>query len=282
MLFSQPAASSRMDTQPEEQKFDGVGRVLCADRQSPGTTYAATGWVLAGADTAVTAAHMFFSPPAPGQPQKTLDPRRCMFILYGPGQRVRGYAHIRYVLSPWSDPQLRYDSSHDVAVMKLDRAMPVMNLPPVDIFRGANRASVRLVAFQTGGADTRQIRITQGDLRPFPAGQLRYDRRSMRITAASHMFLTSAGSTAGSSGGMYFDQQSGAAIGLHIGWVCDTADGHSRYDPASCFNYGLRFDRETVALVSMVAHDGPAPRRLLVAAEDAGRLALAPAVRPTS
>ncbi len=65
------------------------------------------------------------------------------------------------------------------------------------------------------------------------------------------MFLTSAGSTAGSSGGMYFDQQSGAAIGLHIGWVCDTADGHSRYDPASCFNYGLRFDRETVALAPL-------------------------------
>jgi len=247
----------------DQQKLDGVGKVMCVDQRLRGITYTATGWVLGSADTVVTVGHALFPGAAPGQPAKILNPRYCMFILYGPDQRVRGYARVRYAMSPWSESHLRYDSSYDVAVLKLDRDMPVTSIPAVQTSSGRAMSSVSLAAFHTGVAETHRVMVTQGPLRPFPAERLSYAAGSMRVTIASHMFSTSAGSTSGSSGGMYYDGRTHAAIGLHVGWICDTAQKRISFDPARCFNYGLRFDAAIAQLVDMAVQDRPIRQRLV-------------------
>ena len=110
--------------------FDGVGRLEC---RAPGGRAAmrdATGWILGAADTVVTAAHTLF----PGG--AAIDPTACVFRLFNPDGTVRQTARVRYVSSPWSEPRYRDDSAHDVAILKLDRAMSVAAIPAVSMREG--------------------------------------------------------------------------------------------------------------------------------------------------
>ena len=111
---------------------------------------------------------------------------------------------------------------------------------------------VRLISFPAG-TDGRRARISAGEARPFPLGPARDGQGGMRVSDPSRLFASSADSAAGSSGGMYYAPRSGAAIGLHIGYVCGAGDAAG---PGGCFNFGLRFDAKVLAMIAAVAADG--------------------------
>ena len=95
-------------------------------------------------------------------------------------------------------------------------------------------------------ADPR-ARISEGEARPFPLGMVHDERSGMHVSDPSLLFASSADSAAGSSGGIYFAQGSGAAIGLHVGYVCGGPEG--------CFNFGVRFDARLLTMIAAVAMD---------------------------
>ena len=277
MLHGDTGAAA-MQSAGDDSRFDGVGRIECRDPERTGILHLATGWVLGGADTVVTAAHLFFHASAGTSATRILDPRLCRFVLYDQNQQVRETASIRYVVSPWSQAGFRSDSSYDIAVLKLDHAVKVGTIPVAKPSAGVEKPSVDLVAFHTGIDDAQHPWVTRGQFRAFPSSQLRYDPSEMRITRAPRLFSTSADSTPGSSGGMYYDERLGAAVGLHVGSLCEEA--RPSYDPDRCFNYGLRFDKAIVALVDTVAQDRPEAKLVLNSDTASVRLALAPARQP--
>jgi hypothetical protein len=242
------------DEQPlaAKARFDGVGRIECRAAGGRAAVVDATGWVLAAADTVVTAAHSFY--PADG----AIDPRACVFRLYGADGSTRQAARIRYVRSPWSEASHRNDSAHDIAILKLDRPMKVAAIPSAATPRLGARP-VRLISYPADVGD-RQARISRGEARPFPLAPARDAEAGMRVSDPSRLFATSIDSAAGSSGGMYYAPGSGAAIGVHVGYVCGGPGG-------DCFNFGLRFDGKILAMIAAVAADsGPARRTELASA----------------
>jgi hypothetical protein len=268
------AGRSAMMSADDKGRFAGVGRVECHDPQIPGVDYVATGWVLGSADTAVTAAHAFF------HDTRAVAPTDCTFALYDRNEQIRERIQIRYALSPWADVRIRNDSSYDVAILKLDRPVRIAAIPAAVAFKGAEKALVDLVAFQSGVGEMRHAWITRGQLRDFPLGQLRDDTTGLRITSARRLFSTSAGSSPGSSGGMYYDERLHAAIGVHLGAVCDRI--WPRYDPNLCFNYGLRFTPTIVAMVDMVVRDQPVLAKLIIADGEPARLVKPRLERPAN
>ena len=124
---------------------DGVGRLVCAAPGGRARVEDGSGWVAGAADTVVTAAHIFF--PA----GETIDPRSCIFRLYGADGTVRAAARVRYMRSPWTDRRMRGDSAQDVAVLKLDHPLAVT--PVVAQPRGLGAQAVRLLSFPAGGGD---------------------------------------------------------------------------------------------------------------------------------
>jgi len=95
---------------------------------------------------------------------------------------------------------------------------------------------------------------------------------------AGRMFATSADSTPGSSGGMYYDPGRKAAVGIHVGSVC--AHAQARFDPESCFNYGLRFDAKIIRMIASVAADVPMAEQFVRPPADATALQMAMAAPP--
>lgn len=252
-------------TEAQESRSEGLGRIECRGPGPIGTTVQATGWVADAADTVMTAAHTFFRTSREGRRTLAFDPSNCRFVLYNPDLTVRQSARIRYAISPWADPALRGDSSHDFAVLKLERSLRVSHVPAIT---GSARIDpdVELVAFQTGVLQDRRARITLGETRRFPA-LLGNDRvEGARITSAARLFSTSADSSPGSSGGLYYDSRTGAVFGLHLGSVCDVTGRRAFYDPDRCFNYGLRLDRRIRAAIAAVVRDEP-PYPMLIGPE---------------
>ena len=237
--------------------FDAVGRLECGSDDGRARVRDATGWVVGGADTVVTAAHGLFARGAP------IDPRRCVFRLLNPDGSVRETARLLYVRSPWAESRHRNDSAYDVAVLKLDRRMGV-DLIPVVRSPSAGRP-VRLVSFPADAAGGR-ARVSSGETRPFPHGATRDRDGVLRVTDPSRLFASSADSAAGSSGGLYYAPGARAAVGLHVGYVCVGG---------GCFNIGLRFDADLLAMIAQVAADG--------SLADRQRMALAgpPSANPT-
>jgi len=226
--------------------LDGVGRLVCAAPGGRARVEDGSGWVVGSADTVVTAAHILF--PAGG----AADPPSCTFRLYAPDGTVRAAARVRYVRSPWSDPAGRNDSSQDVAVLKLDRPMPVEPLPLAVRGHAPGAQPVRLLSFPGGGGDAPSQ--AAGEARAFPLGPVRDAGSGMRVSDPGRLFASSAASAPGSSGGVYLASQGGGVIGIHVGRLCDAAE---------CFGFGLRFDRAIAAMVAAVAlDDGAMPVRL--------------------
>ena len=270
MLGANPRAAASVMVKAEgDARFEGVGRIECLDPARRGTTYLATGWVLGSADTVVTAAHLFFRG---ATAQRVLDPSQCVFVLYDRDEKVREIAHIRYAVSPWTDQRFRDDSSYDLAVLKLDRPLKIDNIPSVRVSDATEIRSVDLVAFHTDVADMQRAWISTGRRDIFPVAQLRFDKADLRITSASRLFSTSAASSPGSSGGMYYDERLNAAIGLHVGSLCDQV--RPSYDPDICFNYGLRFDAAIVALVDAVVRDQARRNQQIRPGSDPNQLAM--------
>lgn len=242
-----------------DARFDGLGRIECLEPNARGVSHNSTGWIMAVPDTVITAAHAFYMPSSAmeGRSQKVLDPQSCIFVVFNSDQSIRQIVNIRYGVSPLSVRRNRGDSSYDVAILKLDRPVKVTSIPPVRTPHGCPRTSVNLLSFQTGVANAELARRTSGVILPFPREQLRREGAGTRITNASRLFSTSASSSAGSSGGMYYLDQWQAAIGVHIGYVCNAVKAQRDFDPVSCFNYGLYFDDAMLAMVNAVAHDKP-------------------------
>ena len=232
--------------------FDGVGRIECLAPGGHAAVIDATGWVLGAADTVVTAAHSFYTSAG------AVDPRACVFRLYDADGTTRQAARIRYVRSPWSDASRRNDSAQDIAILKLDRLMRVAAIPAAAT-AGPGARSVRLISYPADAAD-RQARISRGEARPFPLGPSRDAAGGMRVSDPSRLFASTIDSAGGSSGGMYYAPGTGAAIGLHVGYAC-------RASGDDCFNFGLRFHDQILAMVAAVAMDSsPAPATQLAMA----------------
>ena len=247
MLCASGAQAMRLggDEQPltAASGFDGVGRIECLAPGGRGALIDATGWVLAAADTVVTAAHSFYGPAG------AVDPRACVFRLYNADGTTRQAARIRYVRSPWSEPGRRNDSAQDIAILKLDRPMRVAAIPAA-ASAGSGARSVRLISYPADVQD-RQARVSRGEARPFPLRAARDAESGLRVSDPSRLFASTIDSAGGSSGGMYVASGSGAAIGVHVGYACGGADDR-------CFNFGLRFDDKILAMVAAVATDSSA------------------------
>lgn len=236
-----PAAAMRFggtESRVTPGAFEAVGRLECRAAGGKARVRDATGWISGAADTAVTAAHSLYADGA------AIDPRSCIFSLLNPDGSVRESARIRYVRSLWADARRRNDSAYDVAVIKLDRPMGAERILTVAKARPAR--GVQLVSFPADVADGR-ARISSGEARPFPHGLARDAASGMRVTDPSRLFASSADSAAGSSGGLYYAPGAHAAVGLHVGYVCAGSD---------CFNVGLRFDADLLAMIAEVAADG--------------------------
>lgn len=228
------AAPVHADVGYEAPGLDGVGRLACTAPDGRARVEDGSGWVTGAADTVVTAAHIFF--PA-GQ---TVEPRSCIFRLYGPDGSVRAAARVRYMRSPWTDRGMRGDSSRDVAVLKLDHPLAVA--PLAATARGRGASAVRLLSFPDGADGLSQA---AGEARAFPFGAVHDELSGMRVSDPSRLFASSAASAPGSSGGPYLTR-GGAVVGLHVGKLCSGQQ---------CFGFGLRFDRAVMAMVAAVAAD---------------------------
>ena len=244
-------------------RFDTVGQIQCHDPANPSVAKTATGWIVGSADTVVTAAHLFFQRSrADGRDADTLSPSRCTFRLYDGQGALRDVIGFRYGLSEWADARYRYDSSHDVAVLKLYRRVAVRSLPAVKILGGLSMPMVKLAAFHTGSLRREHPWLTSGRPQPFPASVMVDHVDDMRISDTRRMLAASVDSTSGSSGGMYFDPAQNAAIGIHVGSLC--AEGRTHHDPTSCFNYGLRFDAKILKMIDSVATDNPPMAQVII------------------
>ncbi|KRB82254.1 hypothetical protein ASE00_09195 [Sphingomonas sp. Root710] len=235
-----PAAAMRFggtESRTAPGAFEAVGRLECPTAGGRARVRDATGWILGAADTAVTAAHSLYADGA------AIDPRNCFFSLLNPDGSVRETARVRYVRSPWADARRRSDSAYDVAVLKLDRPMAAERVAAVAV-RPSGRA-VQLISFPADAADGR-ARISNGEARPFPYGLAQDGAGGTRVTDPSRLFASSTESASGSSGGMYYAPGAHAAVGLHVGYVCAGND---------CFNIGLRFDADILAMIAEVAAD---------------------------
>lgn len=246
----------------DEDRFEGLGRIECLQPGSRGASFHATGWVVGSADTVMTAAHIFFQQDWRGERTIERDPENCIFVLFNRDQSIREVANIRYAVSPWADRRARGDSARDYAVLKLTRSVRISNIPSVSV-NAPIRPNVQLVAFQTGVRDHQRARITQGEARRFPAFGGHYQLDGVRISNSARLFSTSANSSPGSSGGLYYDRSSGSVLGLHLGSMCDPAALNPSYDPDHCFNYGLRFDRDIRIAIDAVVRDA-APQDLTI------------------
>lgn len=242
--------------------FDSVGRIECLDPAFPGITHIASAWLIGSNQTAITVAHAFFKMPAPPFRQATmqLPVKECIFVLFNRDETVRDIFMIDYVLSPWADPRHRFDSSFDIAVLRLNRPAEGAVLPAVRLTRFQARKPVSLLAFRADIRESQILHDSRGIVDRFPRAQLRVsllDAEGPSISDDSALFATSANAEAGSSGGMYFDERLGAAIGLHLGYLCDQPAPISRYRPSECFNYGRYFTPEVIAMVQGVVEERP-------------------------
>jgi hypothetical protein len=237
----------------QQQQFEGLGRIECLQAGSNGISFNATGWVVGAADTVITAAHTFFRRDRRGQTADVRDPDHCIFVLYNADQSIREIANIRYAVSPWANRSVRGDGSYDFAVLKLTRPLRITRIPAVGT-GGSIRPNVELVAFQSGVRQDQRARVTRGHTQAFPYS-LVPPSGGAQVTDGSRLFASSANSSAGSSGGLYYDSGSAVAFGLHIGTLCDSEAAAPVYDPMHCFNYGLRFDRRILAAIDMVARE---------------------------
>lgn len=235
--------------------FDGVGRLEC--RNTPGRMRIddATGWIVGANDTVVTAAHILFPGGTP------LNPRGCVFRLFHPDGSERAAVRVRYARSPWDAAERRQDSAYDVAVLKLDRPVPVRAVPLLASKAVSRSGAVRLVSLPAEGAAVRP-RVSAGKVQPFPFGVVAGGAGTMRVTAPGRLFATSTDSAAGSSGGMYYAPGSGAAVGVHVGYACGPSGSGGHED---CVNFGVRFDSALVALVAAVAADDPSAEPVVLA-----------------
>jgi V8-like Glu-specific endopeptidase len=261
-------AANAFLSEAEQQRFEGLGRIECSNGLS------ATGWLVGSNSTVVTAAHTFFRPDRDGNRTIAIDPGKCAFVLYDRYQNVRETAQIQQAYSPWADATLRGDSSHDFAVLKLARPLKVTNLASIDTRRSIG-TYVNLVAFQTGVPRDQLARITQGEAHRFPVVEF---GDGTRISNAARLFATSADSSPGSSGGLYYDSRTGSVIGMHLGSACDPSIRSLAYDATRCFNYGLRFDRGINATIQAAIHDLPLDRQLIVPTIQPTIVAMLPAM----
>ncbi|WP_066962857.1 trypsin-like peptidase domain-containing protein [Rhizorhabdus dicambivorans] len=245
----------------QETQFEGLGRIECLQAGSKGVSFNATGWVVGAADTVITAAHTFFRRDRRGQTADVRDPDHCIFVLYNADQSIREIANIRYAVSPWADRSVRGDGSFDFAVLKLARPLHISRIPAVGT-GGSIRPRVELLAFQSGVRQDQRARVTRGHTQAFPYSLVAPSEGS-RVTDGSRLFASSANSSAGSSGGLYYDSRANVAFGVHIGTLCDTDAAAPAYDPMHCFNYGLRFDRRILATIDMVVRDNPAAEQVV-------------------
>ncbi|KQX19599.1 MULTISPECIES: trypsin-like serine peptidase [unclassified Sphingomonas] len=262
-------SASAFLTADDESRFEGVGRIECLQPGTRGVSLHATGWIVGTADTVMTAAHTFFKPDANGERTIARDPGNCIFILFNRDQSIREIATVRYAVSPWAETRFRGDSARDFAVLKLSRAMKVSSIPSVAIAAGTMKPVVELVAFQSGVSQDQRARITQGEARRFPALGADHEIDGSRISNGSRLFSTSANSSPGSSGGLYYDRSTGAVLGVHLGGMCDPSARTPAYDPTRCFNYGLRFDRAMLDTIDSVARDAASSGQLIASDQPA-------------
>lgn len=242
--------------------FDSVGRIECVDPAFPGITHIASAWLIGSNQTAITVAHAFFKMPAPPfrQVAMQLPVNECIFVLFNRDETVRDIFTMDYVLSPWADPRHRFDSSFDIAVLRLNRPAEGAVLPAVRLTRFQARKSVSLLAFRAELRESQILHDSRGLMDRFPRAQLRVallDAEGPSISDDSALFATSANAESGSSGGMYFDERLGAAIGLHLGYLCDQPRPISRYQPSDCFNYGRYFTPDVMAMIQGVVEERP-------------------------
>lgn len=249
-------------TEAQQSRFEGVGRIECSNAHRPGITSVATGWLIDSADLVMTAAHTFFHPDRRGVRSSVLDPRNCTFARYSANGSILERSRISYGVSPWANASVRGDSSNDFAVLKLERPIQAKNVPTLGA-SGRMNARANLVAFQSGVTEDRRIRVTHGEARRFPVLQAAEGLEGTRVSKPSRLFISSASSSPGSSGGLYYDEATNSILGMHLGFACDAAAKLPAYDPQRCFNYGLRFDREVSAFVAIASAPEPPTAALI-------------------
>jgi hypothetical protein len=265
-------AHQKVPISVDDQVIDGVGQFQCSSQNGQAWDYYATGWVAGSTDTVVTAAHLFYRIGLSGKNSGTvLNPESCVFFLFSRDQKVREIATIQYAVSPWAIDRNRFDSSFDFAVVKLRRRVDVNPIPITKVGVPTPTAA-QLVARRNFSSKVPEI--TFGVILPFPRSQLRHATSNLSTVNADKLFATSASSAPGSSGGLYYDNKSGTAFGIHVGAVCDDSAVINVFNSENCFNFGIRFDNAMIKLVTAVSHTDFVPGEFLVSDRFQNRIGL--------
>ena len=242
--------------------FDSIGRVECRGPTNVRHWFNATGWLIGDAQTVITAAHVFYREidPARRGTAQPIDPRNCVFILIDRAQKVRDRLPVRYAVSPWADVGHRYDVSYDVAIARLTRPVPNAILSAVRPARSFAGTGVRLYAYRSSPGEARILHESTGLIERFGNNRERMaaaNRFGLRISRPESLLLASANSMEGSSGGMYYSAELGAAIGIHLGYLCTASPALRSFSPVNCFNYGRFISRRMLGWVADVNADRP-------------------------
>lgn len=241
LLFFAPASVgvAAMPVQPlsaSVPEASAVGRLIC---RSGGRVEGARAWVVAAADVVVTAAHPLF---AAG---RAAGPHQCVFRLYHADGSVREAARIASIASPWQDARRRGDNSWDYAVLRLERPLVVRPLQLVARGRAGGEGRVQLASYPSDSEH--RLHLTGGEAHNFPVEAFEDAAAGLRISEPSRLFVSSAASAGGSSGGVYYVAGSRKVAGLHVGRICKGATG------GDCFGFGLRIGADLVAAIDDVA-----------------------------
>jgi hypothetical protein len=212
-------------TAEEESLYSGVGRIECP---APGSTrhWVATGWLVEGFDTVITASHAFYQI---AHPPETLHeyhspPTDCTFNTYDRFGNLRDSISIIDSFVKWDSPQYHGDFSNDYAVVKLSR-------PPNHSIRWLqlagkekmNGVAITLLSFGIDLPDSQRVRKSRGMIYEIPKnGPVRPGKT---LSDPSRVCATSVDSEHGSSGGMYVNA-AGQAVCIHVNSI--SPDGKGR------------------------------------------------------
>lgn len=221
-----------------------VGTVKCPG-QKEGTFRIASGWLVGATDIIITTAHTFSYDQGTPEHLRQGLPSSCTFVLRDNNGQIIDTIPIRYAASEWA--KNAHARSNDFAVAKLDRSpLQKVDLPTiaatVKVEQGVQLFSVQLAE------KSRQRPVAEaGRIRKFSANLTCSPDLCAGVTDS--MFISSANSVGGSSGGAYVNY-SGEVVGLHVGSWC--RDPLTPVFSDTCFNFGIYLDTSVLSLVNSI------------------------------
>lgn len=219
----------------DEVRYSGTGRIECS---TPRGEALATAWFSGSKFTIVTVAHAFTN--SITNTDYPID--KCKFILYDNNGNTVDVIPIYSLQSRWIDskrPARRRDSSHDIAIVRLQRAPNVrISWPPIVSMDIQSQKVATILGF--GGFNRVKVK-SSGRVYPMSIEAKALIRKT---STAENLHVGSYDSTGAQSGSRIIDYQTHQVIGMHIGFAGYLDNIVREFDQHRHFNYFLSFDQE--------------------------------------